>query len=125
MRLVEPSGFTKISALGVEEQRVNVVIDFVDPPDARRDLGDGFRVDCEVIVWESERVLRIPTSALFRVDGDWHAFQVVDSMARLTGVEISRNNGEIAQVLGGLEEGAQVITHPSDRVRDGVKVALR
>jgi HlyD family secretion protein len=90
VRLVEPSGFTKLSALGVEEQRVNVIVDLIDPPESRSRVGDGFRVDCEVVVWESSGVLQIPTSSLFRVDRDWHVFVVDGSSARLTAVEIEQ-----------------------------------
>lgn len=125
VRLVEPSGFTKLSALGVEEQRVNVIIDFVDPPEARRQLGDGYRVDCEIVVWESNDALQIPTSALFRVDGDWHVFTIDGAVARLTRVEVDQNNGKRAKLAGGLSVGANVITHPSDRIADGVAVAER
>jgi HlyD family secretion protein len=125
VRLVEPSGFTKISALGVEEQRVNVVIDLIDPPESRSQLGDGFRVDCEIIVWQSDRSLLVPTSALFRVDDQWHVFRIESSRAKLTPVKIGQNNGVVAEVIGGLSEGAPVITHPSDAVEDGVAVAER
>jgi HlyD family secretion protein len=125
VRLVEPSGFTKVSALGVEEQRVNVIIDLIDPPAARTELGDGFRVDCEIIVWQSEQSLLVPTSALFRVDGDWHVFRVVADMARLTPVQIGQNNGVVAEVIDGLTAGSIVITHPSDTVEDGGPVAQR
>lgn len=125
VRLVEPSGFTKLSALGVEEQRVNVVMDFVDPPEARRQLGDGFRVDCQIIVWQSERTLQVPTSALFRVDGEWSLFVVEGGLARLTPVHIGHNNGQVAEVVSGLSAGTSVITHPSDSVDEGVAVATR
>lgn len=125
VRLVEPSGFTKLSALGVEEQRVNVIMDFVDPPEKRSELGDGFRVDCEVIVWESDDVLQVPTSALFRVDGSWRVFVVRDSVARLIPVLIGKNNGRTAEVTEGLVAGDVVITHPGDSIEDGVSVAYR
>jgi HlyD family secretion protein len=125
VRLIEPSGFTKLSALGVEEQRVNVIIDLSDPPDSRQELGDGFRVDCEIIVWGSEDALQIPMSALFRVAGDWHVFAVNGSAARLTRVEIGHTNGTVAEVISGIAAGTAVITHPSDAIEDGVKVAER
>ncbi|QEG41180.1 efflux RND transporter periplasmic adaptor subunit [Roseimaritima ulvae] len=125
VRLVEPSGFTKVSALGVEEQRVNVIIDLVDPSEQRAELGDGFRVDCEVVVWEDTDVLQIPTSALFRVDGNWHVFAIEANTARLRPVEIDHNNGTVAEIIEGLEEGAQVIPHPSDTIEDGVLVEQR
>ena len=94
VRLVEPSGFTKLSALGVEEQRVNVIIDLVDPPGERAQLGDNFRVDCRVVVWQSDDALQLPTSALFRVDDQWHVFKVEQDIASLTKVTIGRNNGQ-------------------------------
>jgi HlyD family secretion protein len=125
VRLVEPSGFTKLSALGVEEQRVNVIIDLSDPPQSRRQLGDGFRVDCEIIIWESTDALQIPTSALFRVDGNWHVFAVDGAVARLTQVEVEQNNGKTAKITSGLVQDAQVITHPSDSIEDGVAVEER
>ena len=125
VRLIEPSGFTKLSALGVEEQRVNVIIDLNDPPEDRKELGDGFRVDCEIIVWEASDALQVPTSALFRVDGEWHLFAVDGSRARLMPVEIGHNNGKTAEVVKGIQPGTHVITHPSDAIEDGVAVAQR
>lgn len=125
VRLVEPSGFTKVSALGVEEQRVNVIIDLAEPPAQRAELGDGFRVDCEVVVWEAADVLQIPTSALFRVDGNWHVFAIEAHTARRRPVEINHNNGTVAEVISGLVEGDQVIPHPSDTIEDGVLVEQR
>jgi HlyD family secretion protein len=125
VRLVEPSGFTKLSALGVEEQRVNVIIDLINPREERTQLGDGFRVDCEITVWQAPDVLQVPTSALFRVDEKWQVFVVDGSVAKLTEVEIGKNNGRVAQVLAGLEEGVRVVTHPGDAIEDGVRVAER
>lgn len=125
VRLVEPAGFTKISALGVEEQRVNVIIDLEDPPKDREQLGDGFRVDCEVIIWQQNDVLQIPTSALFRVEGQWHVFRIRDGQARRTPVEIGQNNGRTAQVISGLEEGTPIIVHPSDNLDEGSEVKQR
>lgn len=119
VRRVEPAGFTKISALGVEEQRVDVLGDFVAPPPG---LGTGFRIDVAIVVWSGEDVLRAPTSALFRRAGAWHAFVVEDGRARLRPVEIGRRGTEAAEVLGGLEAGERVIVFPSDRVEDGVRV---
>lgn len=125
VRLVEPSGFTKLSALGVEEQRVNVIIDLIDSPETRTQLGDGFRVDCQITVWEASDVLQVPTSALFRSDDRWHVFVIVDATARLREVEIGKNNGRFAEVLSGLNDGDQVVTHPGDAIEDGVSVAER
>lgn len=125
VRLVEPSGFTKFSALGVEEQRVNVIMDFVDATDARESLGDNFRVECQIIVWEADQVLRIPTSALFRVEDSWTVFVVRDETAVETKIEIGHDNGRVAEILGGLAEGDRVIVHPSDRISDGTRIAVR
>lgn len=125
VRLVEPSGFTKMSALGVEEQRVNVIIDLVDPPAKREQLGDNFRVDCRIVVWQSDDAVFIPTSALFRVDDQWHVFKMVGDIAKLTEVSIGKNNGQQAEVLSGLEEGDTVVVHPSDTLEDGSLVKQR
>lgn len=125
VRLVEPSGFTKISALGVEEQRVNVVIDLIDPPESRLQLGDGFRVDCEIVVWQAEHAVQVPTSSLFRVEGDWHVFTVNSAKAHLRPLTIGQNNGVVAEVIDGITEGTVVVTHPSDTIEDGVAVAER
>ncbi len=123
LRRVEPSGFTKISALGVEEQRVNVVIDIVDPPAVRAGLGDGFRVETRVVVWESEDELKAPTGALFRREESWAVFAVEGGRAALRAVEVGERNAQEAQVLAGLEVGEQVVVYPSDSLSDGSRVA--
>lgn len=125
VRLVEPSGFTKISTLGVEEQRVNVIVDFVDPPATRQTLGDGFRVEARIVIDEADDVLKVPTSALFRVGKQSAVFKVVDGVARQEIVKIGRQNGLEAEVLSGLAAGDQVVIHPSDQVEDGVQVRQR
>ncbi len=122
VRLVEPSGFTKISTLGVEEQRVNVIIDLVDPPESRTTLGDGFRVEARIVTAEAGDVLIVPTSALFRVGEKSALFKVVDGVARQQIVEVGHQNGLEAEITDGLDEGDQVILHPSDQVEDGVAV---
>jgi len=123
LRRVEPSGFTKISALGVEEQRVNVVIDIVDPPAVWAGLGDGFRVETRVVVWESEDELKAPTGALFRRDENWAVFAVAGGRATLREIEVGERNAREAQVLGGLEPGEQVVVYPSDSLNDGSPVS--
>ena len=125
VRRVEPSGFTKISALGVEEQRVNVIIDFEDPREAWVALGDGFRVETRVVVWEGQDVLQVPSSGLFRHDSGWAVFAAAGDRARLIPVEIGWRNGVAAQVLSGLSGGERIILHPSDAIHDGVVITER
>jgi HlyD family secretion protein len=125
VRLVEPSGFTKISTLGVEEQRVNVIVDLVDPPVARDTLGDGFRVEARIVIAEANDVLKVPTSALFRVGEKSAVFRVDGEIARQQFVTVGRQNGLEAEVIDGLAEGDQVIVHPSDQIEDGVKIRPR
>ncbi|MCP5467673.1 MAG: HlyD family efflux transporter periplasmic adaptor subunit [Deltaproteobacteria bacterium] len=119
VRLVEPAAFTKISALGIEEQRVNVIVDITSPPEKCVRLADAYRVYCEIILFESEQALTIPTGALFRDAKQWAVFQVVDGHAKKTNVEISRRNSEKAMIESGLTLGDQVIVYPSDKVKDG------
>lgn len=125
VRLVEPAGFTKISTLGVEEQRVNVIVDLVDPPADRLQLGDGFRVEARIVTAEVPDALCVPTSALFRSAGEWSVFKVADSVATLERVEIGKQNGLLAEVQEGLGEGDVVIVNPSDQVVAGVEVRER
>jgi HlyD family secretion protein len=125
VRIVEPSGFTKISTLGVEEQRVNVIVDLVEPLENRRTLGDGFRVEARIVVDEARDVLRVPTSALFRVGKKWAIFKVVDHVAHQQIVKVGRQNGLEAEILDGLEAGDRVVLHPSDRVEESVRVRQR
>ncbi len=125
VRRVEPAGFTKISALGVEEQRVNVVIDFDDPREAWRALGDGYRVDVRVVVWEAQDVVRVPASSLVRSGEGWAVFRVAGKKARLVPVEIGWRTGLQAEVLSGLDEGDRVVLYPSDQITDGVGIQPR
>ena len=122
VRLVEPSGFTKISALGIEEQRVNVVIDFADPPGP---LGDGYRVEARIIVWQADDVLKLPASALFRHGNAWSVFTVENGRARLREVQIGHRNASEAEVLGGIDAGRPVILHPTNEIREGIRVQSR
>jgi HlyD family secretion protein len=119
VRRVEPSGFTKLSALGVEEQRVNVIADFVDPPGT---LGDGYRLEARIVVWSSDEVLRAPASAIFRREGDWHVFAAADGRARLRRVEIGHRGPDAVEIRSGLEAGDRLVLHPTDRVEDGVRI---
>jgi HlyD family secretion protein len=123
VRRVEPSGFTRVSALGVDEQRVPVIVDFADVAQAADYLGVGFRVEAAFVLWEGDSVIQIPTSALFRVDGRWAVFVVEDGRARQRWVEPGRRSGMDSQIESGLQPGEFVLVHPGDRVRDGVRVA--
>jgi HlyD family secretion protein len=125
VRLVEPSAFLKISALGVEEQRVNVIVDLDDPPDKRKTLGDAFRVEARIVVAVSDNVVTVPAGALFRYGAEWSVFIIRDGKAQLRAVKVGLNNGIDAEIVDGLAENDQVVLHPGDRVRDGVTVQAR
>ncbi len=126
VRNVEPFGFTKISALGVEEQRVNVIVDFEDVREAWEALGDGYRVEIRVVIWEEDDVLKVPSSSLFRHGEKWAVYTVDElSLATLREVEVGQRNAREAQVLAGLSQGDQVIAYPSDQIAEGVEVARR
>jgi HlyD family secretion protein len=125
VRLVEPSGFTKISALGVEEQRVNVIIDFVDPAEAWEALGDGYRVEVRIVVWQQDRVLKAPTSSLFRTRDGFAVFVVDEGTARLRPVKVGQRSGTEAQILGGLTPNERVVVHPPDTLSDGARISVR
>jgi HlyD family secretion protein len=122
---VEPIGFTKISALGVEEQRVNVIADFVSPKEDWQRLGDGYRVEARFVVWEGEDVLQVPASSLFRLNEGWALFVVEDGLAHQRVVKVGQRTGLVAQILEGVKEGDQVVNHPSDEVSDGVRISER
>src|ERR1043166_1611587 len=122
VRLVEPAAFTKVSALGVEEQRVNVIADFVTPPEQRLNLGDNFRVEARIVVWEASDALKVPAGALFRRGGQWAVFVVSANRARLQPVKVGRTGATETQVLEGLKGGDVVILYPGDRVHDGSRV---
>lgn len=125
VRLVEPSGFTKMSALGVEEQRVNVVVDFFISGKPDSSLGDGFRVEIYVVVDSKNDVQKVPVSALFRVEDQWAVFRLEGNRAVLTPIETGLKNDMFAEVISGLEEGDKIIIHPSNEVGDGVKIRQR
>lgn len=120
VRVVEPGGFTKISALGVEEQRVNVIC---DPTGLTDGLQDGYRANVRVIVWEGKDVLQVPSSAVFRSAGEWAVFVVKGGRARKTVVNIGHRGETEWEVVSGLAAGDRVIVHPSAEVDDGVRVA--
>ena len=126
VRRIEPAGFMKISALGVEEQRVNVVLDFVDPFSAApAALGDGYRVEVRTVIWESSSVVKVPTSALFRHGERWAVYVMDAGRARRTIVELGHQTGQAAEVIAGLVEGTRVILHPGDMLVDGARVRER
>jgi HlyD family secretion protein len=125
VRRVEPYGFTKISALGIEEQRVNVIVDFTDPPERWRLLGHGYRVETRSLVWRGKNVLRVPVSALYREGDSWAVFVFTGDRAQERRVKIGQRNTLEAQVLDGLKPGERVVLHPSDQVNDGVRITPR
>jgi HlyD family secretion protein len=122
VRTVEPVGFTKISALGVEEQRVLVISDFTSPVEQWSRLGDGYRVEARFILWHGDEVLQVPASSLFRYDDGWAVFLVKNGRANRQTVKVGQRNGLIAEVLDGLNEGDIVINHPGDDIEDGSRV---
>jgi HlyD family secretion protein len=124
VRRVEPSGFMKVSALGVEEQRVNVVVDIVDES-AAVNLGDGYRVEVRIVTWRDDSVLKVPVGSLFRRGEEWAAFLVDGGHARLQSVQLGQRNDRDGQVLKGLSEGQVVVQYPPDTLTDGARVVLR
>lgn len=125
VRRVEPSAFTKPSALGVDEQRVNVVVALTDPRDRYAALGDGYRVEARIVLWQSDDVLRVPEGAVFRRGDGWAVFRVDGKVARLVPVRVGHRGDTDVEVLSGLEPGARVAVHPGDRVKDGARVSAR
>lgn len=125
VRRVEPFGFTKVSALGIEEQRVNVIIDFTDPPERWRRLGHGYRVEPRIVLAEGSDVLKVPRSALFRAGDQWAVFVAEDGRAALRQVQIGLENGLEAEILRGLKAGERVVMQPSDRVSPGARIKAR
>lgn len=125
VRYVEPSGFTKFSALGVEEQRVNVIIDLLEPPEQRHTLGDAFRIEAEITLWQTDAALRVPTSALFRVGEAWATFVVRDGVAQQQQLQVGAMNEAFAEVLSGVDEGDIVIEYPGDQIEAGVAIVPR
>ena len=121
VRLVEPYGFTKVSALGVEEQRVNVIADFVD---AAESLGDGYRVEAKIVIWSGDKVLKAPVSALFRQGEEWAVFVVESGRARPRKIQIGHRGALEAEVTQGLTDGESVIRHPSNDLADGARVKV-
>jgi len=125
VRVIEPSGFTKISALGVEEQRVNVILSFTDPIENWSSLGDAFRVEAAIIIERADDAIKIPLSALFRQNEKWSVFKVVDGVAQIQQVKVGRKNDRFAEIKDGLKVGELIIVHPGNGVGDGVSVEER
>ena len=125
VRLVEPAAFTKVSALGVEEQRVNVILDFAEPLDKVQTIGDAFRVEASIVVYRQENALKAPVGALFREGEQWMLFMVEGDRARKRAVRVPRRNSVEALVEDGVEPGSRVIVYPSDAVTDGSRLELR
>jgi HlyD family secretion protein len=122
---VDPAGFLKVSALGIEEQRVHVTIDFTDPPDVWSKLGHDYRVVAHVTIWSSDNALIVPVGALFRSGDNWAVFVLRDGRARTVPVQIGHRNNRSAEIVSGLAEGDRVVLHPSDRVTNGARIAER
>ncbi len=122
---VEPWGFTKTSALGVEEQRVKAIISFTEGAERRRNLGHGFRVETQIVIWEAKDALVVPSSALFRQGSDWAVFVVANGRTIMTKLEIGRNNGTLAEVKSGLDAGTPVVLYPGPSLSDGQAIVKR
>ncbi|MEQ1604856.1 MAG: HlyD family efflux transporter periplasmic adaptor subunit [Pyrinomonadaceae bacterium] len=122
VRLIEPQAITKVSALGVEEQRVNVIADFVSKSPK---FGDNFRIDVSIVVWEAENVLIVPSSALFRSGDEWNVFVVESGRARKKAITAGQQNSSVTQILSGIREGETVILHPPNSLSDGTSVEAR
>jgi HlyD family secretion protein len=125
VRRVEPSAFTRPSALGVDEQRVNVVVALTESAERFRTLGDGYRVEARLVLWRGENVLSVPQGAVFRQGDGWAVFRLVDGRAKLTPVRIGHRGDTEVEIASGLPEGAEVAVHPGDRVKDGVRAEVR
>jgi|GWRWMinimDraft_15_1066023.scaffolds.fasta_scaffold03147_2 HlyD family secretion protein len=125
VRRIDPAGFVKISALGIEEQRVRTWIDFTDPYEKWQQLGHDYRVIVHVTIWQDDGVLTAPAGAFFRKGNDWAVFAIRDGRARSVLVTLGQRNNQTAQILSGLSEGDKVVLHPSDRISEGVAVAQR
>ncbi|MDE4132753.1 HlyD family efflux transporter periplasmic adaptor subunit [Phaeobacter sp. QD34_3] len=125
VRRIEPAGYTKVSALGIEEQRVDVILDFTSPPEDYAGMGDGFAVFLRVVEWESDDVLSVPLSAVFRRGTDWAVFVEADGLAQRRRVSLGRRNDHMAEVLDGLAPGDAVILHPSDLISEGTLIEPR
>ncbi len=125
VRRVEPTAFTKISTLGVEEQRVNVIVDVISPAQSWAGLGDGYRVEARISVFERDAATIVPTGALFRVGTEWYTYVVKNGRAERRRIEVLRRSGRSAAIAAGLAVNETVVVYPSDRIAPGVRVATR
>ncbi len=125
VRVIEPGGFTKVSALGVDEQRVRVIADITSPETEWKKLGDGYRVEANFVLWEGDKVLQIPANALFRHEAGWAVFAIEGGVAKRRMVEVGHRNGLAAEILSGLKEGDTLVAHPDETVEDGKLVELK
>lgn len=125
VRRVEPSAFTRPSALGIDEQRVNVIVALTSPREKWSSFGDGYRVETRLVLWQSERVLKVPLGAVFRYGKGWAAFRIDDGIAKLVPVTVGHRSESEVEIVSGLALGAEVAVHPGDRVKDGARVAVR
>jgi HlyD family secretion protein len=125
VRRVEPSAFTRPSALGVDEQRVNVIVALTEAPERWAALGDGYRVETRIVLWQGANVLKVPQGALFRRGDGWAVFRIDAGVAKLTSVSVGHRGDTEAEITAGLPDGASVAVHPGDRVKDGVRVVQR
>jgi HlyD family secretion protein len=125
VKRIDPAAFTKVSALGIEEQRVEVVLDITDPPAQWTGLGHEYRVFVSIVVWQSDNALQVPLGALFRQDGKWAVFKVVNGRAKTVLIEVAHMNASQVEILSGLAGGDKVIIHPSDLIADGTRVEIR
>ncbi|MFZ7089501.1 efflux RND transporter periplasmic adaptor subunit [Primorskyibacter sp. 2E233] len=123
LRQIDPLARTEVSALGIEEQRVEAIFDFISPPEDRPGLGDAYALRLEIIVWQAPDVLTVPLGALFRQGNDWAVFADDGGYATLKTIEIGRRNDQVAEVLSGLSENEQVVSHPGDAVIEGALLA--
>jgi HlyD family secretion protein len=125
VRLIEPAGTTKVSSLGIEEQRVNVIIDITNPHDKWSRLGHGYQVDTRIVVWQGDHVIKVPLAALFRQGNDWAVFRNENGIARILTVKIGHVGSQYAEVLEGLVSGDQIILHPGGQISNGVRIRNR
>lgn len=122
VRVIEPAAFTKVSSLGVEEQRVNIISDFDETPDRLASLGDGYRIEARITISQLDNALQIPNSSLFRHQRQWHVFTIVDDKAVMRAVDIGLQNETHTEVLQGLQRDEEVIVYPNDQISNGVKI---